>query len=205
MSNVIILDNCISELAQANIAHILTTPGFNWIYTDSSNGTPIVYQDKILNNNYIFDAPKFASKIIENNNIFENVNYLPALIPVLSAIPYTIEFISKLGVNFKCPHPKNKSYNFGVPHVDFNNYGELDNYITAIYYVNDSDGDTIIYNETVKNIDECHNLSINQSITPKAGRIVIFNGNTFHSANTPINYDKRIVININLLIKEKIA
>ena len=40
--------------------------------------------------------------------------------------------------------------------------------IVMFYYVMDSDGDTIIYNET----EESENYTIKQRVTPKQGRVV---------------------------------
>lgn len=83
-------------------------------------------------------------------------------------------------------------------------------HMTALYYVNDSDGDTILYNGTESsNIDtsnytldlnEKHNnvdLSIKTRVEPKADRMVIFNGARYHSSSTPTKNDFRIVITYN--------
>ena len=81
------------------------------------------------------------------------------------------------------------------PHVDII---ELNNYMTCIYYVNDSDGDTVIYNETEKN---CNKFTEFKRITPKRGRLLIFNGNRYHSENFPRSSKKRVVINFNFTVK----
>jgi hypothetical protein len=83
-------------------------------------------------------------------------------------------------------------------------------HMTALYYVNDSDGDTILYNEMdCVNIDtynytldlsEKHkniDLSIGKRIEPKADRMVIFDGTRYHSSSTPTKNDFRIVITYN--------
>ena len=48
-----------------------------------------------------------------------------------------------------------------------------------LYYVNDSDGDTIIYNEKTK-FDDCNvmkmNFTIKKKVSPKQGRVVLFDG-----------------------------
>ena len=68
-----------------------------------------------------------------------------------------------------------------------------------IYYVNESDGDTIIYNEK-EQFNDLSKYTIRQSISPKKGRIVFIKGDLFHSASTPSSeYSKRIVINYNLI------
>ena len=82
------------------------------------------------------------------------------------------------------------------PHCDMNKGG-----FTAIYYVNDSDGDTLIFNE--KTMDPFLNgeeLSIKKRIKNKKGRFVMFNQDYLHTGMFPIKSDYRIVINFNFKI-----
>tara|TARA_Y100000289_G_C3913871_1_gene146257 strand:+ start:464 stop:1150 length:687 start_codon:yes stop_codon:yes gene_type:complete len=84
---------------------------------------------------------------------------------------------------------------YNTPHIDnqyFNSY-------SIIYYVNDSDGDTIIFNETSdeKTKKRPEKLTIKKRITPKKGRAVLFKGDYFHTSTNPTNYDKRVVLNVN--------
>jgi len=73
------------------------------------------------------------------------------------------------------------------PHtdVDFSHW-------VFLYYVNDSDGDTIFYNEQKEII---------KRVAPKKGRIAFFDGSIYHSASTP-NTSSRAVININFVGKK---
>ena len=82
-----------------------------------------------------------------------------------------------------------------TPHIDLE---EGERHIVVLYYVKDSDGDTVIYNEK----DECldGNYTIKQKVTPKQGRIVLFDGGLFHAAEQPINSNTRCIVNYNLRI-----
>ena len=51
-------------------------------------------------------------------------------------------------------------------------------HLALLYYVNDSDGDTIIY-------ENKKTLKIKKTIKPKQGRIVIFDGSYWHSGSQP--------------------
>ena len=77
------------------------------------------------------------------------------------------------------------------PHVDLN-YKHL----VVLYYVITSDGETIIYNEQNKTNNDKY--TIKKSVKPKQGRVVIFDGRYYHTANQP-NKDIRCVINYNLI------
>ena len=69
-----------------------------------------------------------------------------------------------------------------------------------IYYVEDSDGDTIIYDYKSKNKDDIpffEDIKELQRITPKQGRVVVFDGAHWHTAEQPTK-DKRCIINFNV-------
>jgi hypothetical protein len=61
---------------------------------------------------------------------------------------------------------------------------------TFLYYVNDSDGDTIIFDDTDKS-----NLIVSTRNTPKAGSGILFDSTILHSSSSPIINDTRMVIN----------
>ena len=76
-----------------------------------------------------------------------------------------------------------------LPHIDIMDK----NHIVGLYYVVDSDGDTIIYNER----KESKTYTIKQKVTPKQGRIVIFDGGLYHTAEQPLN-NTRCIVNYNI-------
>lgn len=76
------------------------------------------------------------------------------------------------------------------PHIDT----EIQ-HIVILYYITDSDGETIIYNET----EESESYTIKETVKPKKGRCVVFNGNHYHSSSKPTN-NVRATININIII-----
>jgi len=70
-----------------------------------------------------------------------------------------------------------------------------------LYYVNDSDGDTVIlkqrYPFSHNKISGLTQGEILQQISPKKGRVVMFDGSHFHSSTVPSNR-LRCVINIDV-------
>ena len=88
-----------------------------------------------------------------------------------------------------------------TPHTDI----PVDHFV-MLYYVCDSDGDTIIYNEKCNNLDDYDDninvvknkiFSIQKKVTPKQGRVVLFNGKLYHTAEQP-NNNIRCVVNYDL-------
>ena len=77
-----------------------------------------------------------------------------------------------------------------LPHIDLD---EGDEHIVVLYYVIDSDGDTIIYNERT----ESDTYTEKQRVSPKQGRVVIFEGGQYHTAAQPTK-GTRCIVNYNL-------
>ena len=77
-----------------------------------------------------------------------------------------------------------------TPHIDLE---EGERHIVVLYYVKDSDGDTVIYNERT----ESNTYTVKQKVTPKQGRVVIFDGSQYHTAQQAIN-SVRCIVNYNL-------
>ena len=77
-----------------------------------------------------------------------------------------------------------------TPHIDLD---EGHRHVVVLYYVKDSDGDTIIYNErTLSNT-----YTEKQRVTPKQGRVVIFDGGLYHTAQQ-CSKTPRCIVNYNL-------
>ena len=74
------------------------------------------------------------------------------------------------------------------PHIDTS-----DDHFVMLYYVCDSDGDTIIFKEKEKS----EKYTIQKRVTPKQGRVLLFDGAFYHTAEQPMD-NVRCVINYDL-------
>jgi hypothetical protein len=69
-------------------------------------------------------------------------------------------------------------------------------HIACVYYVNGSDGETIIYDQCIG--DDTSTLTEHARVKPKRGRMVFFDGARYHCSSQPtINY--RCIINFDIL------
>ena len=88
------------------------------------------------------------------------------------------------------------------PHVDF--YQAHNN---ALYYVNDSDGDTIVFNETYEDVSQEQSalytkegkFTVARRISPKKGRMIGFDGRHYHASMHPMRSAARIAIAFSFL------
>jgi hypothetical protein len=81
----------------------------------------------------------------------------------------------------------NKEGLMNGPHID-----DSQNHLVLIYYVNDSDGETRLF--------ENENLDIMVSVKPKKGRVIIFDGSVLHTGQHPIDSQLRCILNVNLIL-----
>ena len=77
-----------------------------------------------------------------------------------------------------------------TPHIDLD---EGERHIVVLYYVVTSDGDTVIYNERTQS----DVYTVKQKVTPKQGRVVIFDGGLYHTAQQALR-KHRCIVNYNL-------
>lgn len=105
-----------------------------------------------------------------------------------SKIPQTvfaelnIDFIDIIAARLFITVPHKTKLDFYAPHTD-----RPEKHLGLIYYVNDSDGDTVFFEKE----------KIIEKVTPKKGRIVLFDGETLHSGGFPTN-NPRCIVNFNI-------
>jgi len=114
----------------------------------------------------------------------------PLTIAIIKALNIPPKLSScKLNINFPINHFSDSNYY--PPHYDTTDKG-----IVAIYYVNDSDGETLFMDSVKGGNDE---FKIIQTLTPKKGMLAYFPENVLHTNKPPQNTEARCVINFNFL------
>jgi len=96
--------------------------------------------------------------------------------------PISSFYMTRVRIILDFPQKTNEKY--GLVHYD--SKGQL----VILYYVTDAEGDTVFYDE---------NGDVMQTVSPKAGRVVLFDSSLKHSAGFSKN-EHRCVINYNILV-----
>ena len=189
-----VIDDFIDAEYQKDIKNILMgdyqyrEKDFPWYYTEDVTGAgdPDSQHRTALGHDYVVMDD-------ENNPIGERISIFHYLfLPMLKNVcrEMKIKNINVLQGRSFLQFPLNlKDRTVDTPHIDLH-YRE---HLVALYYVCDSDGDTIIYNEREK----LGTYTIKQKVTPKQGRMVLFDGSLYHTAEQPLN-NVRCVVNYNL-------
>ncbi len=105
-----------------------------------------------------------------------------------------IDYKALLRLKANLTFPDGDSELTQAPHIDHSFPHKV-----FLYYINDSDGDTIIYDKKFSEVGEHVDLYEKERVSPRAGRAIGFDGLTYHSPLTPLNTQYRAVINITYL------
>jgi Rps23 Pro-64 3,4-dihydroxylase Tpa1-like proline 4-hydroxylase len=182
-----VIDNYIPTAYQDALEDLLLGDRFPW---HLNRATSPAYGFDIAKNTTT-DSHQFTHRFFEDGQAYSE--YFNFLSPVLHHLMLTENIdttkIMRIKSNLNVPlvsYPKGHHY---VAHKD---YAKQTGYITAIYYVNESQGDTKFFNPSGE---------VTNSVSPKKGRLVYFNGNTYH-AGCPPKDNVRCVINFNFMSKE---
>jgi hypothetical protein len=84
---------------------------------------------------------------------------------------------------------KEKAYHH--PHTDWK---LNDSGMTVLYYINNSDGPTYLFNQFYK--DNPKRLTVHKKIPPKMGRMIAFEATRYHASSSPFKSPSRFVLNI---------
>tara|TARA_B100002019_G_scaffold60232_1_gene51615 strand:- start:1098 stop:1664 length:567 start_codon:yes stop_codon:yes gene_type:complete len=181
-SDVTVIDNFLTKSYHEFIHRALTGPNFTWFFQDNISD---VDNKSVTLGNYGFNH-----WVLNGGSQDSHLELL--LTPLFCQVK---DYLGKVEI-FRARIDMtvfNASNHKHTPHVDCSGP-----HATAIYYVNDSDGETIIYDE--KSTGKTFNydkMKIKETIQPKANRIVIFDGSLYHTGHSPSKHSNRILINSN--------
>jgi len=186
MKKILVIDNIINEVEQLYLKKYLFND-CNWSFIE----------DVSLENNLHQRRPGF--KIIFDKNNLNNVLYNVVLNTrkKLKLKPlYNKDAL--LEVRSFLQLPLNKDYigkGVDTPHLD-----RTEPHLVFLYYVTDSDGETVIYNYKSKDKNDIpffEDIKELKRIKPKQGRVVVFDGLYWHTAEQPTK-DVRCIVNFNI-------
>jgi hypothetical protein len=201
----IIFDNIISTKKSNAIEEHLLSNNFPWYITMSRDkkGNFLTSEldnttKKWLKNKNVVDKGQLVHTFFyrENfsikNELIKNSSFSLIVEDLLKdfqiKIKNKIDIIRiKSNLIFESKQYTKKTY--GIPHLDSN-----ESHYVLIYYVNDCDGDTLLFDDKEK---------IVAKISPKKGRILFFKGNILHANGHPTKSNYRCVINFNININNE--
>lgn len=198
MNDIKRIDNLLPQGYANQIEEDLTRYGFPWYYV---NDVTYVGKQDGYGDNCGFVHVAYDYGVSQPSDWFPFIK--PIVYSIEEATETKIDQLLRIRVGFLL-NSQQISNDFNTPHVDF-----LFPHLTACYYVNDSDGDTVLFNNTLENVGEniddtsvmnyvsSTDFNIVSRSTPKKNSLCLFNGLRFHASSKPVAHDKRFVITVN--------
>lgn len=188
MNNSIIeIPNFIRPNEQNLLENYVRHPNFKWSYYEGT----ILKTDLLYTNDCIIqqgiNPPQFSHLV----NIRHNSNVI-FIKPIFDAIANHFNLnLQILKCKYNLLTKRNCSFHH-YPHSDLDDYEN--DIFTGIYYVNNSDGDTYLFNEFAPKKDDT--ATIMQKIKPEKGKLILFDSRRFHASSSPLENEIRLVLNI---------
>lgn len=171
----------------------------NYFYDD--NSTPSYIDSNVTDDvGFYHSAAEFGKINSAHYDFFKTILYFLA-----DKIQIQIKDILRIRLRYTHRVNNHTESKYAAPHVDFEQVRE--NYKTFIYYVDDSDGDTFLFDRIFDGEKETYDPVMKEQLTtllqykPKKGHALYFNGHRYHSGNYPVNYGSRIMINFDFTEK----
>jgi len=202
--DIIVIDNFIPKPYQDALETMVSDELFEWGYTPDvvweRHALRRAFQDSLKQNNdgftQIIKVPRFEGKN------WDAVH--PMMFYLEQAVGQPLKEVMRVRANLLLrAYPGDLMWN--NEHVDATHP-----HWTAIYYVKDSDGPTYIFDQRVTDIQHKNKtqevvlkyvneteFTVANSVQPKKGRVVIFDGQRFHASSKPKEHQNRVVIAFN--------
>jgi ectoine hydroxylase-related dioxygenase (phytanoyl-CoA dioxygenase family) len=193
MKDILVIDNIISEEMQNSIEGTLLSSGFPWYFMQD-----VTYSDKD-------GSPAFFHLFKDRTRT--NSNFVDCLLPIINGakekvnFPHNVIYHARTFIQLPL-NPNVLKAETDLLHIDTHIP-----HTVVLYYVCDSDGDTIIVNKKYDGIVNEKSLSEQNfetlaKVTPKKGRAVVFDGAYYHTAEQPTKSKRRCVINIDMVLDD---
>jgi len=197
MHDIIEIKNIIPLDYQNHLLSLMTGFDFPWVFNPTMVSGDKCFSEQENNhagfNHFFYEDAQVTSPLFQ-------IVY-PLVLSITSASQVNFNRLIRMRANLTLNNQQN-NLDYHMPHID-----SFFPHWNAIYYVNDSDGDTVIFNETndtyssgqddVMRIQE-NKFTIAKRVTPEKGKILIFPGKYYHSSSFAKHSKYRCVINMNL-------
>ena len=190
--DVIVFDDIIPEVYQNWLLDCIKNPDLKWhrkdhAISDLNEDDP---RNGFCNFHYLFELEQQELSTLTN-----------AFMPLALQFRDKLKAECLLRMRVNCV-PSWYQNQVQLPHID----SYVKNSWNVVYYLDDSNGDTVIYNErTQDHRAYCDYVkkdlwTVKATVAPKKGRAVAFKGDLFHSSTLPVG-TWRPVVNINVAEK----
>jgi hypothetical protein len=184
---ILVIDNLFEKSITDKIFKEFKSDTFNWFLSEGSYTVTEKLYDELKDEN-TFEYYQLSHNFITEDGKKNSIKFdlIVNIVEILQKHFKCQFYFNKIKANLQTKFDTELLYN--TPHQDQKDR----DHIVVIYYVNDSDGKTFIFENNFSP------WKIKKTIESKKGRIVMFDGKYFHSGSHPKN-EIRFVINFNIV------
>lgn len=177
-----VLDDFVPVELANEIEYIFSEETCYWWWQNSTSGMELAnsigYNDSNIVETFQFIHPLLKNGIPNSPYTDISIRLLKIVLDKKNIKP-SVFYRIKANLTVPCSLTKDQ---FNPPHTDISN----EKYLSMIYYINESDGDTRFFD---------NNGNIIQTVKPKKGRCILFNSNILHAGAPPLDFSRRMIIN----------
>ena len=183
-----VIDDFLTQSYYESLRASVTDPGFPWYFQDNVTYESSEIEGVYINENPINNSFGFSHVIYFNSEVRSQVGnlFMPFAFQVKDYLKASE--IMRVRLDMTVYNPDTRMHG---PHVDYN---DIPHY-SAVYYINDSDGPTVLFNEKQGQ----DSLTIKETIDPKPNRLLLFDGSYIHTGYSPSRHNSRVLINSNYI------
>lgn len=184
-------ENAVPLSLFGKVKDFIGSDNFPWFYSNNTAYT-LTNSQNLYNGSFFHIAMMDGRKNSEVAHSLEDCLYL-----VLESMNVSLNRLHRIRIGFI---PISPVCHVNMPHVDV-----PFNHNVGLLYLNDSDGDTIVYKEkfqpSKKDVLQYFQQDLNGIVselsrfTPRENKFIMFDGMHFHSSSTPIKTKRRIAVN----------
>lgn len=172
---------------------------FDWYWNNGTiYGTIHKTDDGTIVDSKTVDNPQFTHILVSNNKVLSPFyHFFSEMIGIVEKqVGCKVKNIIRVKANLTFKDATYPTDCYNGAHVDFFD----NNVITFLYYINDSDGDTIFFSDFLNHKEDKEDKNIRELVeihreTPKAGTGLLFKSNQLHSSSPPKSTNRRMVMN----------
>jgi hypothetical protein len=187
-----IIDNFLTKKYYREILELLTGETFAWFYSSNVTGDE---QNPEINKYMMMGTPQLNEYGFSHSFFHEDLGdsvspYSSFMKPMLYQMMDTVDCDFILRARADMVTWSGEEDFLHPPHVDF-----LFPNTACLFYINETDGDTVFYNVKPDDILNYKDLKEHSRVSPKPNRLVSFDGDTLHTGSNPTKHKSRIIIN----------
>ena len=193
-----LLENVIPEEVSNQIEELMLNDSFPWYFYPTHVVPENDSRYYAFDQTNVVETPGLLHNFCENGSVSSNYSqyFIEILQYIEMAVDVKIDKLFRIRGRLSLRHPGNENTHNGV-HID---YHMDEDFYSMIYYVNDSDGDTVIFDKR-EGFDVNEKPTIIHRFKPKKGNFLLFDGKMYHAGNFPVQNASRAIINYDFTVK----